>query len=500
MRSDQILAIPRLFVLAAIVSSSLVAAEPRRPAGGFDAASAVVIEADADVRVIVEFATAGDPRASLASRTAVHRNTMRRFRDDLARLGAGRRAASGALSPGRELSRGFSGVALALSPEAAAGVRRLPYVRAVHPDVRVRASAEPRDGAGRPAFPLAAPGVTGLGIRVAILDSGIDYRHPALGGGFGPGFKVAGGWDFVNDDADPADDFGHGTHVAGIVAASGAEMTGVAPGARLLAYKVLDAWGFGNASDILAAIDRALDPNGDGDPSDRAHVINLSLGAPGGPEDALSRAVDAAVAAGVVVCAAAGNSGEILGIDSPGAAAGAITVGAADGSGAVASFSARGPNVRSYTIKPDLLAPGVAIRSTLPGGIFASKQGTSMATPHVAGAAALLLEAHPGWAPLRVKSALMSTARAAAGSVMETGAGIVDGARAAGAPLAFEPASLAFGVTDGTMARVTTARSLSVIRTASPSPASTREAFPSPPRRGSDASAIAPSRSRNPRR
>src|SRR5262249_14447408 len=148
---------------------------------------------------------------------------------------------------------------------------------------------------------LALP-TRGEGMRVAVIDTGIDYTHPALGGGFGPGYKVAGGYDFFNDDADPVDDNGHGTPEAGIIAADSHSLIGVAPRTTLYAFKVLGADGGGNSSDVIAGIEAAADPNGDGDPSDHLDVANLSLGGLGGADAPQSRAVDAAVAAGVVVC------------------------------------------------------------------------------------------------------------------------------------------------------------------------------------------------------
>jgi subtilisin family serine protease len=259
--------------------------------------------------------------------------------------------------------------------------------------------------------------VTGTGIVVAIIDTGIDYNHPDLGGGFGPSYKVIGGFDFVNNDSDPMDDNGHGTHVAGIVGADGVTFKGVAPGARLLAYKALGSDGYGKGSDVLAAIERAVDPNGDGDSSDHVDVISMSLGGPGDEDDPLSLAVDAAVDAGVVVVAAAGNEGPTMGtVGSPGSAVKAITVGAVDGSGDLADFSSRGTS-SIHGIKPEISAPGVLITSTVPTDAsvplgsttgYRMLSGTSMAAPHVSGGAALLIQLHPDWTPAKVKSAIVS--------------------------------------------------------------------------------------------
>jgi hypothetical protein len=347
----------------------------------------------------------------------------------------------------REFSRTFRGAAVELRDgQSIADVARLPYVANVYPDGEVIAYG----GEGSPAVPRVprAHG-GGSGIVVAVLDSGIDATHPALAG------KVIGGYDFVNDDDDPMDDYRHGTHVAGIIAAQSAEVTGVAPSVRLLSYKVLGADGKGHTSDIIAALERALDPNGDGDLSDHADVVNLSLGGLGRPDDPMSRAVDAAVAAGVVVCAAAGNDEFHHTIGSPAGAARAITVGASyvDGvSLAVAGFSSRGPATISGAIKPDLLAPGVAIKSTGLGHGTLVLSGTSMATPYVAGLAALLLEEHPDWTPERVKAALVGTATAILSEeVMTQGSGVVDLPRARANTLVASPTQINFGL-DGVTA------------------------------------------------
>src|SRR5207248_7841034 len=125
-------------------------------------------------------------------------------------------------------------------------------------------------------------------------------------------------YDFVNKDNDPMDDHFHGTHVAGIVAGNSSTLLGVAPEASLIAFKVLSASGSGSDSDVLAAVERTVDPNGDGDTSDRVDVANLSLGGSGGPDDPLSAAVDNASALGVVFAIAAGNSGGGHTIGNPG--------------------------------------------------------------------------------------------------------------------------------------------------------------------------------------
>jgi len=272
-------------------------------------------------------------------------------------------------------------------------------------------------------------GYDGTGVVVAVLDTGINYTHPDLGGGFGPGYKVAGGYDFVNDDDDPMDDNdkGHGTHVAGIIAANGT-IKGVAPNATLLAVKVLGADGSGNISDIIAGIDWSV-RNG-------ADIISMSLGGFAFPNDGnhpLSLAVDAAVDRGVVVVVAAGNDGPGTGtISSPADAKGVITVGAVDTNGTatisddvIASFSNRGPSAFGR-LDPDVVAPGVAINSTSIDGGYMVLSGTSMAAPFVSGAVALLLQKDPSLTPEQVRAILMRTASDIGSHVFEQGAGFIN--------------------------------------------------------------------------
>lgn len=297
--------------------------------------------------------------------------------------------------------------------------------------------------------------LTGEGIVVAVVDTGVDYNHPDLGEGFGAGYKVIGGYDFYNHDSDPMDDNGHGTHVAGIIAANGV-IKGVAPGARILAYKTLGSDGQGSMSDVILAIDRAMDPDMDGDTSDRADIISMSLGGQGDPDDPVCIAVRNAVEAGIVVVVAAGNEGPSMGsVASPGLAYEAITVGAVDDDGVLASFSSRGM-MPDMTIKPEISAPGVGIYSTVtdsgpmgsPTG-YLSASGTSMATPHVSGGAALLLQLHPEWTPSQVKSALITSAGSLNESVWSAGAGIMWLPGAAGTTIFAEPAIISYGYAGG---------------------------------------------------
>ena len=194
-------------------------------------------------------------------------------------------------------------------------------------------------------------GIKGKGVLVGEIDTGIDYNNPALGGGFGPGFRVIGGYDFVNNDSDPMDDHGHGTHVAGIIGAnSGDTLRGVAPEVKFLAVKVLDATGNGWVSDVIAGIEYCLDPDGNPETDDAVDIINMSLGAAPVSDNPLDSAVNNATNAGVFSVVAAGNSGAYgFGtINSPGTSETALTVGACDSASHVASFSSEGPNTSSF--------------------------------------------------------------------------------------------------------------------------------------------------------
>jgi len=417
--------------------------------------------------VIVEFVAPPIALAAKsANKTAIdYQATFTRFRNDLGTIVNAKSAGKTAIEvPIRyEYSVVFNGVALDASREIADQLRALPYVKRVVSDRAVHAMAE-----GSNITLINAPKVwstlasRGNGVTVAIIDTGIDYTHPALGGGFGPGFKVKGGWDFVNNDADPFDDNGHGTHVAGIVAGQSDIITGVAPDVSLIAYKVLGSGGSGSDSNVIAAIERAADPNQDHDISDHVDVANLSLGGPGNPDDPSSAAIDNATAAGVTFAIAAGNNSGFHTISSPGTARNAITVGATDVSDLIASFSSRGPNMKNINIKPDVVAPGVAILSSYPGNRYATLSGTSMATPHVTGAAALLKAVHHDWTPAQIKLALMNNAKLLNDEIMAGGAGRIDVYAAATGPIKIDPPSLSLGLAPLDQNNWTATRSLHV--------------------------------------
>ncbi len=228
--------------------------------------------------------------------------------------------------------------------------------------------------------------LNGSGIKVAVIDTGVDYTHPDLNGSV----VLNESYDFVDDDADPMDLDGHGTHVAGIIAAHG-NITGVAPGAKLLAIRVCGSRCY--LSDILKGIDWALEHNAD--------VLSLSLGTFPNPAylpdgSLILSTVLSYVSNKTIPVIAAGNSYEYGVVSSPGDGLNVITVGAIDKSNDLADFSSKGilPPGR---VKPDLSAPGVNINSTYLNNTYEYMSGTSMATPHVSGAVALLLQAYPEW-------------------------------------------------------------------------------------------------------
>jgi subtilisin family serine protease len=376
--------------------------------------------------------------------------------------------------------RVYNGIAVLATRAQADALAALPGVKTLHrvisktPDT---ASSVPFLGA--PALWQGfdhIPAVRGEGMRIAVIDTGVDYLHVDFGGpGVGyaqndktrrgdvPGFpsaKVVAGYDFVGDaynadprsatynpipapDPDPMDCYGHGTHVAGIAAGYGVTQAqkpypgpwdaatdfsnfrigpGVAPLAQIVALKV---FGCSGASDLVdLALEWAVDPDGDGDFSDRVDVINLSLGSPlGDLLDTTTIAANHAAAIGVVVVASAGNTSDYrFVVGSPSNADRAVSVAAtqhgtlraSDGAvqrvDTIAAFSSRGPRVGDASLKPDLAAPGAGITSAASGAGALSLSGTSMAAPHVAGALALLRQLHPTWSSEEIKALAMNTA------------------------------------------------------------------------------------------
>ncbi|MFI1676671.1 S8 family serine peptidase [Streptomyces sp. NPDC020607] len=267
-------------------------------------------------------------------------------------------------------------------------------------------------------------GLTGKGVKVAVLDTGVDVGHPDLKG------RVGESKSFVPGE-EVADRNGHGTHVASTVGGSGAaseggKEKGVAPGASLAVGKVLSDEGFGSESEIIAGMEWAAK---DID----AKVVSMSLGSSEASDgtDPMAAAVNSlSEETGALFVIAAGNTGAPSSIGSPGAADAALTVGAVDSTDEAAYFTSQGPRAGDHALKPDLSAPGVdilAARSQLTEGegFYTEMSGTSMATPHVAGVAALLAERHPDWTGAQLKDALMSTSKQLGSPAYVLGAGRV---------------------------------------------------------------------------
>ncbi|WAU85249.1 S8 family serine peptidase [Streptomyces sp. Qhu-G9] len=295
-----------------------------------------------------------------------------------------------------------------------------------------------------------AAGFDGKGVKIAVLDTGVDATHPDLKG------QVVAEKNF-STAPDATDKFGHGTHVASIAAGTGAKSAGkykgVAPGATLLNGKVLDDNGFGDDSGIIAGMDWAVEQG--------AAVINLSLG---GGDTAEIDPMEAQVnklskEKGVLFAIAAGNDGEFgeQTVGSPGSAEAALTVGAVDDADKLAEFSSTGPGLDGQ-IKPDVTAPGVDITAaSAPGSVIADEvgekpagyvtiSGTSMATPHAAGAAAILKQQHPDWTYVELKAALTGSAKGGKYTAFQQGSGRIQVDKAIKQTVIAEPSSLSFGI------------------------------------------------------
>ncbi|MFD8890662.1 S8 family serine peptidase [Streptomyces sp. NPDC059566] len=268
-----------------------------------------------------------------------------------------------------------------------------------------------------------AAGYDGKGTKVAVLDTGTDLDHPDLAG------RVSASKNFTDSDTD-ADRQGHGTHtistVGGSGAASGGAKKGVAPGAELLSGKVLNDGGYGLDSWIIAGMEWAVEA--------KADVVSMSLGDPSQTacDDPLAAAAERLSQQGPLFVIAAGNSGPGNNtVSSPGCAPSVLTVGAVDRDDTTAAFSSRGPAGLRHTLKPEIAAPGVGISAAAAGGrgvyAYQSMSGTSMATPHVAGAAAVVKQRHPDWTGQQIKAALVGSANTKVpGDVRETGGGRLD--------------------------------------------------------------------------
>ncbi|MFJ2261563.1 S8 family peptidase [Streptomyces sp. NPDC087844] len=294
-----------------------------------------------------------------------------------------------------------------------------------------------------------AAGYDGRGVKIAVLDTGVDQTHPDL-----TGQEVAE--KNFTDSATMADKVGHGTHVASTIAGTGAKSAGkykgVASGARLLDGKILGDDGYGSDSGTIAGMEWAV--------AQGAKIVNMSVGGPDGEGvDPVEETVNRLSAqSGALFVVAAGNDGEAgdSTLNSPGTADAALTVGAVDAKEQLADFSSRGPRIGDGGIKPDLTAPGVDITaaaapgssiaadSPSPAAGYVTISGTSMATPHVAGAAAILAQEHPEWTGAQLKAALAASTDPGDLTVFEQGSGRVDVAAAIKQAVVAEPTSLTY--------------------------------------------------------
>ncbi|MFD3451731.1 S8 family serine peptidase [Streptomyces sp. NPDC058691] len=299
-----------------------------------------------------------------------------------------------------------------------------------------------------------AAGYDGKGIKIAVLDTGVDTHHPDLPAGT----KVVDVKNF-SDSGNSDDHYGHGTHVASIAAGTGAKSggkyKGVAPGAQIISGKVLDDEGFGDDAGIIKGLEWAA--------AQGARIVNLSLGGtdtPGvDPIEAAVNKLSAGDKAPLFVIAAGNEGDQASTVGSPGSADAALTVGAVDKSDKLADFSSRGPRVGDGAIKPDVTAPGVDITAAAakgsvidtdpevphPADGYLTISGTSMATPHVTGAAAILAQEHPDWTGQQIKTVLIGSAEDGGYTPFQQGSGRIDVARAIGQSVVAEPASLNFG-------------------------------------------------------
>jgi subtilisin family serine protease/subtilisin-like proprotein convertase family protein len=336
--------------------------------------------------------------------------------------------------------------AVATVDQALAMFRARPGVAFAQPDYRVQLTATPDDPSIGSLWGMDAIGApeawnTGTGTGhtiVAVIDSGVGYNHPDLKANMwhNPG-EIPGngldddhdgyvddavGYNFVANTGNPADDNGHGTHVAGTIGAVGDNGIGVAGvdwHVRIMALKFLDASGSGYTSDAVRALNFAV--------AHGAKVVNASFGG-AGYDPALATAIASARAKGAIVVAAAGNDGTDDDANPvyPANYAGdnVVSVAATDRDGRLASFS----NYGAKTV--DIAAPGVGIYSTLPNGKYGTYSGTSMATPHVAGALALVWDAHPTWSYRQVIAAVLNTADRLPSLTGKVAAGLLDVGRA----------------------------------------------------------------------
>lgn len=343
-------------------------------------------------RVIVEF---HEPETR--ERVGADDGVGHQFRQDLSRLfELDQRTANSLIE--HEFQDCLDGAVLSLDSAAAEPLRALPYVRAIHEDAPVHFLVE--DAADiTQARAISAPylGIDGSGVRVGVIDTGVDYRHPDFGGEIGEDNPVVLVRDYTGADGDGIDTNGHGTHIAGTIAAR-FNNPGIAPGASIYSYRTS-----ADMNSLLSVVLQAMeDAYGDG-----VDVLNMSLAAPPLENSPINTCAEWLFDQGMLVVASTGNSGRNFDIAAPAMSPRVLAVGASTKQGELAAFSSRGPVRGSIRPKPDLVAPGESILAQNIGGSgLVALSGTSMSTPVVSGLAALYKQYRPHATPAEIMAAL----------------------------------------------------------------------------------------------
>ncbi|HHN94454.1 MAG TPA: hypothetical protein ENK17_06775, partial [Anaerolineae bacterium] len=404
-------------ILVFLLLTSAASAAPPAPLDpALERALRAAEESDGDLRVIVYLR---EPAPTAASVTALQAHAARTQAPLRAYLDAAQAAGQVAAYTPFWI---FDGLAVQARPETVRALAARPDVAAVRLD-RYRRWVETFAAASDPAAwgvpriradqVWASLNISGTGAVVAGMDTGVDWLHPALQTAYrgynphGPANHLFNWYDATSmGSAYPVDGHGHGTHTLGTIL--GSDGIGVAPGARWIGVRVLDSAGYGYDSWIHAGFQWLLAPGGD--PAMAPDVVNCSWGNHNGALTTFQSDLRALRAAGINVIFAAGNDGpSASSVNSPAALPEAFAVGASDQDEEVANFSSRGPSPWGE-IRPHVVAPGVDVYSSLPGGVYGSWSGTSMAAPHVSGLVALMRSVSPTVSITRAAYLITSTA------------------------------------------------------------------------------------------